>query len=147
MADDNKRAAAAGEFAFQPLDGGEIEMVGRLVQQQDIGRGRQHPGQRGATGLAAGDMRGVFVAVQPELLQHVTGLIVVVARVEAGFDIGQRGRKPGKVRLLRQVAYGGAGLHEAAAAVGLDQAGGDLQERRFAGAVTADQADAFGGRH
>src|ERR1700689_1499080 len=50
MADNDERAAAAVELAFQPLDGGEIEMVGGLVQQQDIGRGRQHPGQRGATG-------------------------------------------------------------------------------------------------
>ncbi len=67
MADDDQRAAAACQFAFQPFDGGEIEMVGRLVQQQDIGRGRQHPRQRGAAGLAAGDMRGVFVAGEPEL--------------------------------------------------------------------------------
>ena len=37
MADEDQRAAAAVELAFQPFDGGEIEMVGRLVQQQDIG--------------------------------------------------------------------------------------------------------------
>ena len=36
MADDDQRAAAAVEFAFQPFDGGEVEMVGRLVEQ--IGR-------------------------------------------------------------------------------------------------------------
>ena len=63
MADDDKRAAAAGEFTFQPFDGGEIEMVRGLVQQQDIGRGRQHPRQRGAAGLATRHMRGVFIAV------------------------------------------------------------------------------------
>ena len=65
-------------------------MVGRLVQQQDIGRGRQHPRQRRAAGFAARDMRRVFVAVQPELLQQVARLIMVVARAEAGLDIGQR---------------------------------------------------------
>ena len=54
-------------------------MVGRLVQQQDIGRGRQHPRQRRAAGFAAGDIRGVFVAMKPELLQDVAGLIMVVA--------------------------------------------------------------------
>jgi hypothetical protein len=93
MADDDQRRAAAGEFAFQPFDGGEVEMVGRLVQEQDIGRRRQHPRQCGATGFAAGDMRGVFVAVQPELLQHVARLIVIVAGAEAVLDIGQRGGK------------------------------------------------------
>ena len=143
MADDDQRRAAAGEFAFQPFDGGEIEMVGGLVQQQDIGRGRQHPRQRGAAGFAAGNMRGIFLAVQPELLEDVARLIVIVAGPEAVLDIGQRGRKAGKVRLLRQIAHGGAGLHEAAAAVGLYEAGGDLQQRRFAGAVTADQTDAL----
>ena len=143
MADDDQRAAAAVEFAFQPFDGGKIEMVGRLVQQQDIGRGRQHPRQRRAAGFAAGDMRGVFVAVKPELLQQIARLIVVVAGAEAGLDIGQRRRVIAEIRLLRQIADGGAGLHEAAAAVGLDQAGRDLQQRRFAGAVAADQADAL----
>ena len=147
MADDDQRTAAAVEFAFQPFDGGEIEMVGGLVQQQDIGRGRQHARQRGAAGLAAGQVRGIFVAVQPELLQQIAGLVVVVARAEAGFDIGQRGREAGKIGLLRQIADGRAGLHEAAAAVGLDEAGRDLQQRRFAGAVAADQADALARRH
>src|SRR6201999_4211212 len=40
MADQDQRAATAIELVFQPFDGGEIEMVGRLVQQEDIGRGR-----------------------------------------------------------------------------------------------------------
>ena len=118
-------------------------MVGRLVQQQDIGRGRQHARQRRAAGLAAGEMRGVLIAVKPELLQHIAGLIVVVARAEPGLDIGQRGGEAGKIGLLRQIADGRAGLHETAAAVGLDQAGRDLQQRRFAGTVAADQADAL----
>ena len=39
-------------------------MVGRLVEQQDIGRGRQHARQRRAARLAAGEMRRVFVAVR-----------------------------------------------------------------------------------
>ncbi len=147
MADDDQRAAAAAEFAFQPLDGGEIEVVGRLVQQQDIGRGRQHPRQRGAAGFAAGDMRGIFVAAQPKLLQDVAGLIMVVAGRKACFDIGQRGSEAGKIRLLRQVADGRTRLHEAAAAVGLDQAGRDLEQRRFAGAVAADQTHPLGGRY
>ncbi len=91
MADDDERAAAAVEFALQPFDGGEIEMVGGLVQQQDIGRGRQHPRQRRAAGFAAGQMRGIFIAVQTELLEKIARLIMVVAGAEAGLDIGQRG--------------------------------------------------------
>ena len=79
MADEDQRAAAAGEFALQPFDGGEVEMVGRLVQQQDIGLGRQHPRQRRAPRFAAGEVGGILVAVQAELLQHEARLIMVVA--------------------------------------------------------------------
>ena len=92
MADDDQRGAAAVQFAFQPFDGREIEMVGRLVQQQDVGRGRQHPRQRRAARLAAGEVRRVFVAVQAELFEQILRLIAVVAGAEAGLDIGQRRR-------------------------------------------------------
>ena len=51
----------------------------------------------------------------------------------------------GEIRLLRQIADGRAGLHKAAAAVGFDEACDDFQQRRLAGAVAADQADAFRG--
>ena len=147
MADDDQRGAAAIQFAFQPFDGRKIEMVGRLVQQQDIGRGRQHPRQRRAAGLAAGNMRRILVAVQAELFEQILRLIAVVAGAEPGLDIGQRRGVTAEIRLLRQIADGGAGLHKAAAAVGLDEARGDLQQRRFAGAVAADQADALTGGH
>ena len=53
----------------------------------------------------------------------------------------------GEVGLLRQVAERRSGLHETAAAIGLDQAGGDLEQRRLARAVAADQAEPVGGRH
>ena len=48
---------SAGELAFQPFDGRQVEMVGGLVEQQDVGLGREHAGQRGAAGLAARQVR------------------------------------------------------------------------------------------
>jgi len=63
--------------------------------------------------------------------------------VGAEHSRAKRGGEAGEIRFLRQIADGSARLHEAAAAVGLDQTGRDLQERRFAGAVAADQADAL----
>src|SRR5262249_30408973 len=68
VADQDQRAAAAVEFAFQPFDGRQIEMVGRLIQQQDVGRGRQHARQRRAARLAAGEIRRVLVAAKAEPL-------------------------------------------------------------------------------
>ena len=121
-------------------------MIGRLVEQQNVGRGRQHPRQRRAARLAAGEMRRVLFTGQAELLQQVARGVAVVGRPEAAFDIGERGPRVAEIRLLRQVAHGGAGLDEARAAILLDQPRRDLQQRRFAGTVAADQADALAGR-
>src|SRR4051812_24888790 len=147
MADDHQRAAAALKLSFQPFDGRKIQVVGRLVQQQDIGRGRQHARERSAARFAAGDMRRILFAAEPELFDQIPRLVMVIAGMEAGLDIGQRGGETGKIRLLRQVADGGAGLNETAAAIGFDQAGGDLEQSGFAGTVAADQADALAVRN
>ena len=53
VADEHQGRAQRFEFAFQPFDGRQIEMVGWLVQQQNVGFRRKHAGQRGATGLSA----------------------------------------------------------------------------------------------
>ena len=37
MADDHQRGAPGIEVALQPFDRGQVEMIGRLVEQQDIG--------------------------------------------------------------------------------------------------------------
>ena len=142
VADHHDAGAHAGQFLLQPLDAGQVQMVGRLVEQQDIGRGRQHLRERGATGLAAGQRGGLLVTGQAELLQQVAGAVSVLVGVadQTGLRIGQRGGEAGQVRLLRQIADGGAGLGEAAAGIRLDQAGGDTQQGGFARAVAADQA-------
>ena len=72
MADQHDAGAHPGQLALQPLDAGQVEMVGRLVEQQDVGRGRQRAGQRGAARLAAGQGGGVFLAGQAELLRADT---------------------------------------------------------------------------
>ena len=33
------------QLAFQPFDGRQVEMVGRLVEKQDVGRRRKHAGE------------------------------------------------------------------------------------------------------
>ncbi len=45
MADDDHGGRAAGQFGFQPLDSGQIQMVRGFVQQQDVRRRRQRAGQ------------------------------------------------------------------------------------------------------
>ncbi len=122
-------------------------MIGGLVEEQDVGRGRQHPRERRAPCFAAGKSRWVLVAGEAELLEQILRLMRVVARRQAGAHIGERGRMAGEVRFLRQVAQRGARLHETRAAVRLDQSGRDLQQCRLARPIAADEAGALAGRH
>src|SRR5258708_12172878 len=43
VTDDDERRVAVGEFALKPLDGRKVQVVGGLVQQQDIWRRPHHP--------------------------------------------------------------------------------------------------------
>ena len=47
--------------AFEPVDGLGVEVVGRLVEQQQVGVAEEQPGERDAALLAAGDLRDVGV--------------------------------------------------------------------------------------
>ena len=71
MADQDDAGAHPGQLALQPLDAGQVEMVGRLVEQQDVGRGGQGAGQGGAARLAAGKGGGVFLAGEAEFLEQI----------------------------------------------------------------------------
>ena len=53
MADQHQRAARGFQFAFQPFDGTHVQMVCRLIQQQDVGPRRQGAGKRRAPRLTA----------------------------------------------------------------------------------------------
>ena len=57
-------------------------MVGRLVEQDDVGLGGQHPRQRRPPRLAARQPGGILGAGEPERVQQVAGAIVVVAGLE-----------------------------------------------------------------
>ena len=54
MADDEDRRRIAGEIIDQPERAFEIEIIGRLVEQQQVGRRKQHRRERDAHPPAAG---------------------------------------------------------------------------------------------
>ncbi len=70
------------------------------------------------------------------------GAILPVARPQPRDDIGKDILEAGKIGLLGQVTHRRVGLQEALAMIGLDLAGGDLEQGRFARAVAADKTDA-----
>ena len=55
MADEEQRALEAQQHLLEPFDGRQIEVIGGLVQQQQIGIAGQRPGQGRAPALAAGE--------------------------------------------------------------------------------------------
>ena len=146
VADQDERGAERREFLFEPDDGRQIEMVGRLVQQQNIGPRGQGPHQGGASALPAREPRRLFLAGEPESLQQLSREIGIVERREPGLDIGHDRREAGKVRLLRKVSQARAGLEKALAGVEVDLSGGDLEHGRFARAVASDKAQPRAGR-
>ena len=147
MGDEHHARGERFQLAFQPFDGGKVQMVGRLVQQQKIRAGGQGAGQRRAAGLAAREILRLLVPAQAKLAQQVAHAVLVVIRPETCQHIVHDIGVGGKVRLLRQIAHGRTRLKEARAGIEGDLARGDLQQRGFARAVAADEADALARPH
>ena len=134
----------------EPGDALDVEVVGRLVEEQQLGVGDEQPGEREPAALATGHRadrgcrgrrrRGADAAEQP-------GQDVADAGV-AGPDVlgqvaehGLADRPPGVERVLlgehADADAVGATLLGDAAGVGLLQAGHDAQQRGLAAAVDA----------
>ena len=75
MGDGDDRALVVGEVLLEPGHGLGVQVVGRLVQEQQVGLGEQQPGQRDAAALATaqvGDGRVAGRAAQRvhRLVEH-----------------------------------------------------------------------------
>jgi hypothetical protein len=128
-----------GQLLFQRLDREDVQVVGRLVQQQHVGLFGEGARQGGAALLATRQALCALLGIQAEVSQGGLSLVVLGA---AGGAVVQQG-VAGDLRLLTDEDDLGAGLHRALAAVGLDAlVGQDLQQCALARAVAADQAGA-----
>ena len=121
-------------------------MVGGLVQQKNIGLGRDGAGQRGAARFATRKLGGVFVAGKAKLFEQIARAIRIIGVNQPRFNILKHGFEAGEVRLLRQIADGGAGLEKAGALVLLQQSGSNFEQSALARAIAADKTEpvAFG---
>ena len=143
MADQDERGARRFQLRLEPFDRRQVEMVGRLVEQQDVGIGRQRADDRRAACLAAGQRFRIFLAGEPEPFKHRGHAIRIVERPEVALGKGAGGRVAGKVGLLREIAHRRAGLQEAHARIRLEHAGRDFEQRRLARAVATDEAESL----
>ena len=78
VADEGQRRTHVGEMRLEPFDRDQIEMVGRLVEQQDLGLRAQDPDQSRAARFAAGETAGIGVRIDSELGHHGSRGIGVV---------------------------------------------------------------------
>ena len=172
VAHHQQRVAEAPQMLGQPQHRLEIEMVRRLVEDQEVGIAEQRAGQRHAHAPAAGELAAgpalrLVVEAQPvqdrggprrrrggtDLVEPGMDLGQPQA-VVAGLVLGQQGgaldvgrqhgiqhRDVAAGRILRHRADAHAAGHVDVAAVGLDHALDQAQQRRFARAIAADQAD------
>ena len=110
MADDQNRAAIALEIILQPQHAFEIEIVGRLVEQQQIGRGEQDRGQRHAHAPAAGEFRAgakLVLGRKAETRQdgrRARRRRIGVDRFQPGMDVAQFGADRSRSRLAPAAA-------------------------------------------
>ncbi len=66
VGNEEERHAGFDQQRFQPFDGGDVEVVGRLVEQQHLRRHSQRLGQRQALLLAAGEAADLSLRIEPE---------------------------------------------------------------------------------
>ncbi len=136
VADRDERTRKAAEPVLDPFDCREVEMVGRFVEQQDVGLHRESARDGGAAPLAARSGRRFARQVDPDLI----GNRFYLMRRDAtrGRVIAQR-RKSGQRRFLLEQDDACAGHDGAPSFVGVDLPRQKLEQRRLSGAVPTDQ--------
>jgi hypothetical protein len=127
-------------------------VVGRLVEQQQVGLAHHRAGQRHPLALAARQDLDRLGAIEPEARQDGVdavrdrpALVVVDVGLECRGDRAARIEPRGELGLLREVGDPGGARAPDLAGVEGDLAGDYLEQRGLAGAVAADQADALAG--
>ena len=139
------RAAKLFEIAFQPLDGITVDMVGRLVQDENIAGIGENTRHGDPFPLAAGQGTHFFLEVShAKLVQH--GFTLVITRSGSlQRQITDRLLQYGFVRIisrgLRQIADTHPAGQNNSAAVRFLNACRNSQKCGFAGAVHTDQTD------
>ena len=93
MGDQDDGVGVGGEVLFEPVAGFQVQVVGRLVEQQQVGFGEQQLGKRDAHLPPAGEFLGPALPVplrKPQAGEHDAGLRfhgIPVARAKLAFRV------------------------------------------------------------
>ena len=140
VADHDERAAKALEPFLDPFDRTDIEMVGRLVEQQHVRILREGTDDRGAATLATRGLGGFASQIDAELIGDRFGLMPL-RRIVARQDIIGERRKARHRRFLLEQDHARAGHDRAAALIGIDDVAEQFHQRRLTRAIAPDQRE------
>ena len=145
VAHDEDGARPIGENALQPEDAIHVEVVGGLVQQQDVGRAP--PARARWPGASSSRPTASSTAARPSAKPARPSVCAMRPGRSSSSTVGQGGGEhildgaAGREdRILRNVADADAAANGAGAAVGRLDPGQDLEEGGLAGAVRAHEA-------
>ena len=147
MGHDDQRARVVDNVLGEPADSLDVEVVGGLVENQQVDLGEQQPGQGGPAPLATAQTadQGLVVDFAEQVLHHRARPRIGGPGI--GLGIAEHRVQHGLVRVevvaLTEVPEPQVAIVGDPAAVGLLTPGQDLQERRLAVAVAPDHADAL----
>ena len=151
VGDHDQRAGPAVEEVLEHGQGLDVEVVGRLVEQQHVGLGQQQPQQLEPPPLAAGQVadravQPVAGEAEPLAAAGVAVIVLPVAEVDPRRTVSTASQHPqrrGRARSTSWVRCAGATVRPRSTrpAVGASVAGEQPQHRGLAGAVDADDAD------
>ena len=145
MRDHHQRAAVFRQSAFQQGNGLRVDMVGRLVQQQQIDRTDQRRRQRNAFLLSARKRAHVRVKVADAELAEQRFRLVFIRRADVLRRVVKhllnRRSRHAVIRHLRQIGDSQSVFAHDHAAVRFLHAGKQFEQRRFTRAVDADYAN------
>ena len=149
---EDQRAAIAQQKILQPGDGVDVQVVGRLVQEQDVRVAHQAAGQEDAPLEPGREALEIGRGVEPHtrddrvhLQTPVPGVLIAAGRraglrrgQAAGQDVGHAARQSFG-HLLDQVGHSQAPFADYSPCIGFKLAGDDLEQRGFAHAVAPDE--------
>ncbi len=133
---------------FEPLDSGQIQVVGGFVEQHNVRLLHQAFDNRQALLPSAGKRRGWQIGIRKAgAAQRFGSTEVMVGVRDAGalqrsFDDRTASRTLGEIRNLSNGDQAGAFAYGNITTVRLDRAAKYFEQRRFSRAIRADQADA-----
>ncbi len=149
MADHEDRAAEALEPHLQPFDRRDVQMVGRLVEQEHIRIADQRLGKGHPAPFAAREIGEQPITRHADLGQGLVDPVppISLAVAEAGCDVVGDGHRRIEHGLLGHIGDMRPGLDESFALVEFDHAGERLQQGRLAAAVAPDEAGSLALHH